>query len=147
VHPLPKNGGYSSPLWVWPSSCTMGSASAGTAAARRTALFLCLGEGDELLSLFAGTSHRVQAHREAWADFQLKRRAQRRKELQVGDEVRVEMLGGTSMCARHETRLARGKVTQVHQDGGAQVLVMGCSSPWKVVLPREQVVILRRPCA
>lgn len=105
------------------------------------------GEGDELLSLFAGTSHRVQAHREAWADFQLKRRAQRRKELQVGDEVRVEMLGGTSMCARHETRLARGKVTQVHQDGGAQVLVMGCSSPWKVVLPREQVVILRRPCA
>jgi len=53
------------------------------------------GEGDELLSLFAGTSHRVQAHREAWADFQLKRRAQRRKELQVGDEVRVEILGGT----------------------------------------------------
>eukprot|EP00962_Isochrysis_galbana_P011385 scaffold3189_cov138-Isochrysis_galbana.AAC.11 len=50
----------------------------------------------------------------------------------VGDEVQVEILGGLSMSPRHETRLAKGKVTQVHQDGGAQVLVlvMGCSSPY-----------------
>lgn len=98
-------------------------------------------EGDELLSLFSGTSLRVQGHKDDWASHKGERVVQGGKQLEVGDLVGVELSAGTCMSPQGETRLAEGVVAKLHEDGRAQVHVDSCSGGWRVVLGREQVVL------
>lgn len=98
-------------------------------------------EGDELLSLFAGTSLRVQGHKDDWASHKGERVVQGGKQPEVGDLVGVELSAGTCMSPQGETRLAEGVVAKLHEDGRAQVHVDSCSGGWRVVLGREQVVL------